>query len=154
MDFNVPGGDAGISRAIAADNSAIQASQSSSGNPIDTSYHFGDIVSGKGAARQQAASQWYLDELERQFNSAEAEKNRNWQEYMSSTEIQRKMADYKAAGLNPYLALQSMAGNTNATSAASSSSGGADMAQSRLGNLGTAAVGVAVLLRTLAKILK
>lgn len=79
---------------------------------------------------ETAANNQFLREMEvlrrnQNFNSAEAQRDRDFQEYQRSTQYQVAMEDMKKAGLNPILAYQQGgAGTTGGSSASSSGSAG------------------------------
>lgn len=56
-----------------------------------------------------------------EWNSAEAQLTRDWQTELDSTKYQRMVADLRAAGLNPMLALGNSAGSTPSGATAHSS---------------------------------
>lgn len=67
----------------------------------------GSLLGGMIGASGQAgtnAQQMAMFQQQMDFNRVEAQKNRDWQQQMSSTAYQRSMADMRAAGLNPILA--------------------------------------------------
>lgn len=64
----------------------------------------------------------YQMQLANQFNSSEAQKNRDWQEMMSNTAYQRAISDMKSAGINPILAFNQGSASTPSGSAATTSS--------------------------------
>ena len=67
---------------------------------------------------------WGSARREREFNSAEAQKNRDFQAQMSNTAHQREVADLKAAGLNPILSAGGSGASTPTGSSASANISG------------------------------
>lgn len=80
----------------------------------------GAISSGGAAAQNQSALQLAREQMN--FSDAQAKRQMDFQERMSSTAYQRAMADMKAAGLNPILAYQ-QGGSSTPGGAAGSSAG-------------------------------
>lgn len=93
--------------------------------PIVTAAIIGGVASMAGSALasegQKDANEANRDAAARsnEFNSAEAVKNREFQERMSNTSYQRAMSDMRSAGLNPILAASRGGASTPSGSSAS-----------------------------------
>lgn len=91
------------------------------------------------SARDNAATTAY------NRNASEAEKNRQFQERMSNTAIQRRAADLKSAGMNPILAVNSASAGAStpsgnaATASAPNQKGAAEVIGSLTGLVSSAA---------------
>lgn len=101
-------------------SSAMSASSASASNR--ESYKYTNLL-------QEDQQAFNSDEarIAREFNSQEAEKNRQYQERMSNSAYQRAVADLRKAGLNPLLAVGAQAstpvGSAASAGAATSSAG-------------------------------
>lgn len=72
----------------------------------------------------RSQSGFSLTNAEREANAVsaeEAQKQRDWEEYMSSTAYQRQVKDMQAAGINPAMAMSSANGASTPSGAAASS---------------------------------
>ncbi len=61
-------------------------------------------------------------EIERDFASREAQKNRDWQERMSNSAYSRAISDLKSSGVNPYTVLTGLSGASTPSGATASGS--------------------------------
>lgn len=90
-------------------------------------YNSAEAVKNREFQAQQA-------QIANAFSAQQAQLNRDWQENMSNTAIQRQMADLKAAGLNPALAASyGGASGTSGSAASGIAASGSAASASALG---------------------
>lgn len=109
-------------------NSIYQLSQKPSGGNGQGSFFqgLGNLATGN--------LDWERSQLQNQFNASEAQKSRDWQEYMSSTAYQRSREDMLKAGLNPALMFGSGQPSSTPSGATAHSAGNVHSGQA-LGSL-------------------
>ena len=74
------------------------------------------------AQNNQLLRDLYYQSVGNQFNASEAQKQRDFEERLSNSEVQRRVADLKKAGLNPVLSYQNSASTPSGASASSTGS--------------------------------
>lgn len=116
-------GSGSSARSVASTTGSQLSVGSSMSDLLDAVYK----ITERNTARseQQAAElrgwQERQNQIAMDFNSAEAQKNRDWQQMMSNTAHQREVADLQAAGLNPILSASG--GNGAAVTSGATASG-------------------------------
>lgn len=80
-----------------------EGSQGSQGTSWESGYNNGLSINRTDSSAAQAFNMGAMREANA-FSAAEAQKNRDWQEYMSSSAFSRAVEDMKRAGINPILA--------------------------------------------------
>lgn len=71
-------------------------------------------------AKQTGADLTPAEKAANQFTADEAQKQRDWEEYMSNTSYQRQVKDMQAAGINPAMAMSGSGASTPSGASASS----------------------------------
>ena len=77
------------------------------------------------SAREQMQFQAQQKEIEREFNAAEAAKNRRFQRTLSNNAVRRAVRDMRRAGINPILAAKHGASSPGGATASTSGAAGA-----------------------------
>lgn len=125
-----------LSQSYSSGGSANQAANGSELNGYSLNYPVAANANAAAQADLAFQRQLYLNALTMDYNSREAEKQRNWQEEMANTIYTRSVKNMREAGINPVLAAGMGLSGANVSSGATASFGGstAPLATSFMGS--------------------